>query len=198
MLPEPDDFDQKVRARGRKFLEKIPNPTNKEWQGKEFWRDVLTDLATGHNNICSYCAQWISHPTGQPTIDHYIPKSVAPFSAYEWSNFRLCCSQLNTWKSNFQDVVDPFVIALNSFQLDFDTLMIKPNPELTQAAQEQINATLRRLRLNTDEAFIASRQSWIEDFRQGEMSFQHFKKRMPFIAYEMLRQGLVQNGLYDV
>jgi hypothetical protein len=93
--PEPDDFDQKVRQPGLAFLSKVPNPKTKEW--RDYWVKSLPDLYKSYNKICAYSAQWISRPEGNPTVDHFLPKSAKPELAYEWHNFRLACLTLNHW-----------------------------------------------------------------------------------------------------
>jgi uncharacterized protein (TIGR02646 family) len=169
----------------------MPHPKSKDWKGHEYWRSALPDLTKAHNSVCAYCAQWISKPTGTPTVDHYIPVSVNPNLAYEWSNFRLACLALNTRKRDYRDVIDPFQLIEDWFRLDFDTFMIKPNPDLSDDQKKQICATLKRLKLNEDEAFIISRQEWFRWYDKGEITFPHLEKKAPFIAREMKRQGLV-------
>src|SRR5439155_22494098 len=103
---EPLTFQETVREPGRAFLKTSPNP--KSWKNREYWQDCIPDLYDAYEGICAYCAEWIPETTGDPTVDHFIPKSVRPELAYEWSNFRLACLRFNRWKRNYQDVLDPF------------------------------------------------------------------------------------------
>lgn len=189
MEPEPKEFDEMVRKKGQQFLLKLPNPQEKDWKNKEYWRKAIPSLRRAHNNVCAYCAQWIPTLTGTPTVDHYVPKSVEPDLAYEWSNFRLSCLQMNTNKGNFRDVLDPFLLLDNWFQLDFGTYLIKPNPDLGLPEQQKIRDTIIRLKLNSDESCVTSRREWIDGFLTQGLPFPHIQERAPFIAYELKRQG---------
>lgn len=179
-----------MMKQGREFLITTPLPNSNQWEGKEYWRRSLPELKRAYNQICSYCAQWVSNATGSPTVDHYIPRSVSPSLAYEWSNFRLACSQLNSRKGASIDVLDPFSVIDGWFIIDFSSFMILPNPALRNAEKEQVVRTIRRLKLNVDEAFISSRIEWFDDYMKHEYTFGHLQKRAPFLAYEIERQGL--------
>jgi hypothetical protein len=189
--PEPADFNATVRTPGNNFLLTIPHPTSEQWTGKEYWRKAIPDLRKAYGHVCAYMALWISSGTGSPTVDHYIPRSADSSLAYEWSNFRLCSMLMNSRKKNYRDVLDPFIIGRDWFILDFDSMMIHPNPSLPAPTKQQILDTLKRLGLNKDEACIAARREWVDCFNAGEIDIKHLQKRAPFIAYEMKRQGLV-------
>ncbi|MBV9469447.1 MAG: hypothetical protein JO316_26115 [Abitibacteriaceae bacterium] len=192
MQPEPPDFDTKVRQEGQKFLQKNPSPQKRaEWKNYECWTDALPNLRRAYNNICAYCAQWVSKPTGTPTVDHYIPIAARPDLAYEWSNYRLACLLMNSYKREHQDVLDPFNIKANWFIIDFSSYMVLPGENLTASEKTQVTATIARLKLNDDEACLSSRKAWIDEYTTGEISFSHLEKKAPFIAYELKRQGLV-------
>ncbi|MFL6208531.1 MAG: hypothetical protein ACJ74W_06745 [Pyrinomonadaceae bacterium] len=193
MLPKPSDFNEKVRKPGQKFLSTASRPIKeKDWKGKEYWRKVIPELREGHRHICAYAALWISKLTGSPTVDHYIPKKDDPDSAYEWENFRLSCLTMNSRKKHFRDVLDPFEIKDGWFTIDFSTFVIHPNPTLPVSIKKQVDATIKRLKLNTDEMCIAVRREWFECFETGCMNFKLLEERAPFIAYEARRQGLVR------
>ena len=193
MQPEPASFQEKVKRKGEAFLREVPNPTDKQWKGHEYWRETLRDLGDGYHHICAYCAQWISFPTGTPTVDHYIARKRRADLAYHWHNFRLSCLIINSRKGVSEDVLDPFTLEKDWFQLDFTSFMIVPAPNLSEANKERINATIRRLQLNQDEAFITSRQSWFEEYQNGGLNFSLLEKKAPFIAYELQRQQIVHS-----
>ncbi len=187
--PEPFDFDQKVRLKGLAFLNQEPIPQT--WRNREYWRAAISDLCNSYNRICAYSAQWIPLGEGTPTIDHFIPKSVAPNLAYEWSNFRLSSHLLNTRKSSFQDVLDPFTIQPGWFILDFGSLFIKAGNSLDVDIRQKVMNTIKRLKLNDEDSCLQSRLSWLEPFCQGQLTFAFLKEKAPFIAYELERQNLV-------
>jgi uncharacterized protein (TIGR02646 family) len=187
--PEPADFENKVRSKGVVFLQTVPQP--KAWNNREYWRESLKDLHEAYNQVCAYSAQWISWIEGSPTVDHFIPKSVKPELAYEWSNFRLSCLKMNARKRDFQDVLDPFQIEPGWFVLDFPSLLIKVNPTLEEPIKKQVKSTIKRLKLNDDDNCVKHRQDWLMRYCEGKFKIEFLKETAPFIAYELERQNLV-------
>ncbi|MFN7528436.1 MAG: hypothetical protein ACK5QA_13580 [Dolichospermum sp.] len=190
--PEPDDFDEKVRQPGLVFLSKVPNPKTEDWKKHDYWVKSLPDLYTSYNKICAYSAQWIPRPEGSPSVDHFLPKSPKPELAYEWHNFRLACLSLNQRKGTQLDVIDPFELPVNSFILDFPSLIIKPNPELLYPLKGRVISTINRLELNDYDKCIDGRLEWLKTYYEDNSSFDSLKRKAPFIAYELERQGLVE------
>ena len=105
---EPSNFAEKVRRRGQDFLAKNPRPSAKQLADQPYWRDAAKQLYDAYDGICAYTCHWIAFDTGSRTVEHFVPKVVAPDLAYEWSNFRLVCGRLNSRKGRHQDVLDPF------------------------------------------------------------------------------------------
>ncbi len=109
--PEPDDFEEKVRKKGLAFLQKVPNPKTEDFKNRDYWCKSLLELYNSYHKICAYSAQWIPYDTGNPSVDYFIPKSEKPELAYEWSNFRLTCSRMNSEKGTYLDVIESFFIT---------------------------------------------------------------------------------------
>ncbi|MBC5793702.1 MULTISPECIES: hypothetical protein [Sphaerospermopsis] len=189
--PEPDDFDEKVRKKGEEFLSKVPNPEKKDWTNRDYWRRALPDLYKACNHICVYSAEWIPYQTGSPAVDHFIPKSVKPELAYEWDNFRLICSKINSNKGTKEEIIDPFFLPIDSFILDFPSMVIKPNPNLLEPLKKRVIYTIKELKLN-EETWRLGRSDKLVDYCKNEYSLDFLKRRYPFIAYELERQGLVE------
>lgn len=191
--PEPEDFHKLVRIPGKKFLKKCSGSqiTSKEWRGHSYWRDVSLPLYYAYNCVCAYTAQWIPI-SSVPNVDHFIPKSVKPELAYEWSNYRLAFSRANTLKREFQDVLDPFTISEGWFLIDFPSLLIKPNTDLPVDDQRKVRATIERLQLNEFQPIVDERNEWLKQYCLNKMSFSALEKYSPFIAYELKRQNLVE------
>lgn len=185
---EPSNFQKKIREPGRAFLKTNPHP--KSWKNREYWQGCISDLYDAYEGICAYCAEWIPETTGDPTVDHFTPKSIKPELAYEWSNFRLACLRFNRWKQNYQDVLDPFSIGPEWFWIQFPSLQLHPNPSLSSQQKSQVVDTIARLRLNGP-ICIKSRKRWIMHFRDGKIDFDYLKRHAPLIAYELERQGIV-------
>lgn len=191
--PEPDIFDELVRTPGKQFIKKLSNskPKSRQWEKHNHWKHISPHLYKAYDGICAYSAHWI--PRGDnPNVDHFIPKSVKPELAYEWSNYRLASPLINTLKRDFQDVLDPFTIGNNWFFLDFPSLLIRPNYDLPNQVQEQIWATIERLKLN-ESMFVDDRSHWLEPYCRGREDFSVLKRDAPFIAHEIERQELVED-----
>jgi hypothetical protein len=188
MKPEPLDFNDKVRKKGKIFLQKISHPKTKDWEDKEYWREAIPDLCVAYDSVCAYCAQWISTGTGTPTVDHFISKTKTPSLAYEWSNFRLVCLKLNSRKG-VADIIDPFTVQEGFFNLDLRTFMILPNPDLSEEEKVKIRFTIDQLQLNKDESFVEARRSWYEIYIEGHCTFSLLQRLAPFIAQEIKRQN---------
>jgi hypothetical protein len=188
--PEPSDFSRRVRNPGQEFLKNTPSPTTEQWKRKEYWRNVLPELRAAYSRVCAYCAQWIPYSTGNHTVDHFIPKSVQPAKAYEWSNYRYVSSRFNSRKGT-RTILDPFKLRETSFVIDFSSFLLKANPDLSPDQKELVLDTIEILKLNTDDDLVVERQTWTHEYFAGQITFQHLKKMAPFIALELDRQGLV-------
>ena len=193
LQPEPPDFDAKVRILGKAFIRAHPHPT--DW--KDHWRKCLGDLHKAYKGICAYSAHWISPCEGVASVDHFIPKSKNPSKAYEWDNFRLASLRMNARKGAHEDVLDPFTIAKETFVLDFTTLQPKPGPKLSRKIVREAMATIRRLKID-DDVCIESRIGWLQLYSEKELTLSGLKKRAPFLAYEIERQGLSAESLRKI
>jgi hypothetical protein len=191
VYPEPSDFNAKVRTRGKAFLATTPKPSNKQWRTREYWmasHDQLYDLYGG---ICLYCASWTARKdsvrlTGNTSIDHFLPKSICPELAYEWTNYRLCRSQLNQRKDDSLDVMDPLAIDNDWFQLDFFTFRIQPNPTASRIIFNRVESTINRLGLN-DAAYVKERIAVMKQYCIHGVPLSKIRGKYPFIAREIKR-----------
>ncbi len=186
--PEPIDFEEKVRKPGLRFLKGNPKPES--WKNREYWRQAIPDLWKAYNGICAYSCHWIPPADGSITVDHYIPKSIKPSHAYEWSNFRLSTPKMNTRKGTHMDVIDPFKLQANWFTLVFPGLLVRPESNLLASEKQAVLETIERLQLNADESLINTRLRWVLEYCDGHIDFDYLKRMAPFIAYEIERQDL--------
>lgn len=192
--PEPADFDTKVRLRGSRSLRaKGIDPTLPLPAGKKlstFWRDCLDDLYREYNQTCAYLAVHIERAVGGVTADHFVAKSQLPGQAYEWPNFRLASAIVNARKCDFDDVLDPFALAADWFQLELVTGQIYPSPEIDPADQVLVDQTIKRVGL--DNAINREmRARHYQDYRQGSYTADFLRRRSPFVFLEAQRQGLL-------
>ena len=191
--PEPDIFDELVRIPGKRFLKKVSGTklANKQWQNHDYWKNIRPQLYRAYDGICAYNAHWIPSGSTVPNVDHFIPTSVKPELAYEWSNYRLASHLANAFKRDRLDVLDPFCIEENWFFLAFPSLLVRSNPELSPELQEQIRTTIVCLHLNDNQAIVEERNNWLKPYCQGKEDFSVLKRHAPFIAHELERQHLV-------
>ncbi len=183
--PEPTDFDVTVRQPGLRALEE-----NRE-KLPAHWRRCLDDLHAAYRGICAYACIYIDQATGARSVDHFVAKSSDRQLTYEWSNYRLACSLINSRKGTFDNVLDPFEIEDGWFELEFSALQIVPNSELDSGLQQRAQDTIDRLGLHTKECRDA-RAEYFNNYIQRHIDFYYLEQKSPFVAKEMRRQDLVR------
>ncbi len=172
--PEPAEvFDQRVRQPGLKWLrdhriasgQPPPDPAKLP----TYWRRTQKQLWEAYQGICAYLCIYFEWPLGAQSTDHFIAKSRLAGQVYEWSNYRLSCLGMNRAKNRFDDILDPFEIAADTFVLNLATGEIRANPELLSMVQKQAQATIERLKLDAPEN-NKMRASHFEDYWRGDVS----------------------------
>lgn len=156
----------------------------------EYWTRALDQMLDRYQRICAYVCVYIERVTGAATVDHWIPKSRAPQQAYEWSNFRLACSLMNTRKGILTELVDPFVIEDDDewFVLEFVGFQVIPGVRPEHPQYTAINDTIKEFGLNQRECFTL-REEYVTAYRDGDISWRRLERRAPFVARELRRQG---------
>lgn len=190
--PEPHSFNANVRKRGTRYLTKNPTPTSKDFRKNNYWKAAVNDLYAGYKGICAYTCMYFQRPG---SVDHFLPKSIYPQLAYEWSNFRLSTPRVNSHKGDSTDVVDPFVIQPGWFVLDFPSCLVKPGDSLSGVTAQQIINTITVLKLNEDDVFVQERCDLMLDFAESNVSLDFLSRRYPFLAHEIVRQGIQNTAL---
>lgn len=183
---EPPSFNAKVRTPGQAFLARVPTPNGNKLKLKSFWRDALPEMKIAYKSVCAYSSFWIP---SNCSVDHFHPKSVRPDLAYEWSNYRLAHDKINNNKGDSTDVLDPFTIAAGWFVLDVATLFVQPGSTLQAVLKIPIQKTIDVLKLNQD-PWVAMRFEIFTSYLKRELSLTHLQRLYPFIAAEILRQGI--------
>jgi len=190
-FPEPPYFDQEVRKKGLRFLERAPNPTSAEWRNNAYWQKVLPDMRTFYHSICNYCATWIPYSTGQHSVDHFLDKDNHPNQAYECNNYRYVSARFNSRKGT-RTILDPIRLPSQAFALNFTNFFVEVNPSLTHIGLEDLaNDTIRILKFNEDDNLINERMEYFTYYKNGEITFNYLQRSAPFIAHELNRQGLI-------
>ncbi len=205
--PEPADFDENVRQPGLSAIaemvgeeqlkkrrgpkrEKIVEQSEDIPSGKlkDYWTKALKDLIKAYGRVCAYTSCYIPKVVGTATVDHMIPKSRAQDLVYEWSNYRLACLRMNTRKGDHGDVLDPFEIQDGWFALELVGFQVIPGEMLDSLARERVKATIKRLDLNDDDC-RELREEYAHEYWEAGRSFDYLRRRAPFVARELERQG---------
>jgi uncharacterized protein (TIGR02646 family) len=183
--PEPTDFDSQIRQPGLKAIADGKNPL------PDYWRRCLDDLMDRYDNICSYVCTYIPPVTGGRSVEHFAPKSKQPNLAYEWPNYRLICSVMNSRKNIFEDVIDSFDDIDDWFEIELTFMKVFPSKSLEDDQKVKVEDTIRRLKLNNQDC-LEARNEYYQEYRatKDPLPFRLLKKWSPFVAREVERQGL--------
>ena len=191
-MPEPAMFNAEVRQKGLAFLRKegidLSLPPNT--QLNPFWRACLDDLYKSYQGICAYLSVFFERTTGGGSVDHFIAKSKRANLAYEWNNYRLACTTMNSRKRDYDDVLDPFEVEDGWFRLELMSGRIYPSPELPERLMRDVDRTIKRLGLD-DPIIREMRVRHYEDYRNGFYNEKFLEIRSPFVWREAKRQGLL-------
>ncbi len=193
--PEPDFFEAEVRAKGLAHLKDkgyaLDQPLPAKAEIASYWRgDCLTALHRAYGGVCAYLCVFVERCTGGMSVDHFIAKSALAGLAYEWSNYRLACTTMNSSKREFDDVLDPFEVSPDWFHLELTTGRIFPNPELDHMVFAEVDQTITRLGL--DEPLCREmRVRWFDEYLREPLPEDYLRKKSPFVWAEAHRQGLL-------
>ncbi len=213
LAQEPKAFDQKIRQPGLSAIDEMVGRTPRvKRRGRRrakvadteskipadkfppFWREAIDDMMTAYEQRCAYLAMFIEE-TGNPTVDHVIPKSLAWDRVYEWSNYRLCTGVVNSKKGELLGLVDPVHTKLGWFELDLASYRVVRGTLAPKAQHRKIHATLPLLNIRD---CCAQRRRYVEEYRRGPgfrgIDLAYLEYRAPFIAFELRRQGQLVRG----
>ena len=131
------------------------------------------------------------------SLDHFLPASRFRHLAYEWNNYRLACGQVNSYKGDSTDIIDPFLVRDGWFVIDFPSCLVRPAAELPQQIKEQIERSIEVLKLNSADHFVQERCDIILEFLGGHLSLDFLFRRYPFVGKEIERRG-GRDALFNV
>jgi uncharacterized protein (TIGR02646 family) len=192
--PEPAAFDAEVRHKGLAYLIKKGIPLDQPLPPKanieRYWRACLPDLHKAYGGVCAYLGIFFERVMGGGSVDHFIAKSANAGLAYEWSNYRLACSTMNSRKREYSDVLDPFYLSHDLFRLQLSTGHIYPNPDLEALPMRLVEETIERLGLD-DSQCRELRARWYQDYLEHQLPASYLKGKSPFVWSEANRQGLL-------
>ncbi len=172
--PEPSDFHAKVRNPGLAW-----RILNSDKTPKDFWTRCKNELAEGFLYLCGYCAMFVPVKDGQ--VEHYLSKSRYPEKAYEWDNYRYASPKVNQWKSDSNEILDPFEVEDGWFEVQLSSLQLIATKQLPDTKQPLAKSTLTRLRLGTGEDLIKERRAYYREFLKGDCTLRHLSAKAPLI-----------------
>lgn len=160
-----------------------------------YWTKSLPKMLEAYDRRCAYLAMYIHHATGNPSVDHILPKSHVWDQVYEWSNYRLCAAIVNAKKGELQTLVDPFEIDSGWFALNLLTSHVERGELAPQAQCSRIDDTLPIL---NHRLCVSERLEYLRCYALGPgaggIDLTHLELRAPFIASELRRQGQLVRG----
>ena len=208
---EPATFDANVRKSGLRAIaeqvgerplrtggrrcEQVATSRDEIPAGKfpPYWRQALGDLLSSYQRLCSYLCLYIPRGTGAPSVDHMVAKSTKWDQVYEWGNYRLACSLMNSRKGAVSEVLDPFEIEDGWFVLELVGFQVIPGDGLSTELVSQIEDTIERLGLRDPECCDA-RAEYAQDYWDGHVSLDYLTRHAPFVARELRGQDRLQDG----
>ncbi len=192
--PEPESFDANVRRKGLAWLRRkniaLNQPLPPQTALEPYWRHCLDEMHSRYNGCCAYLAVFFERVTGGGSVDHFIAKSQWADLAYEWSNYRLACSRMNSRKREYADVLDPFEVENGWFHLEPVSGRIYPNPGLSSDLRCRVQTTIDRLGLD-DAGNREMRARHYQEYREGYYTAEFLRRRSPFVWSEADRQGVL-------
>ena len=205
--PEPPDFERKVRQPGLSAIAEMvgdpplaarPGPRRAKIADRRedipsdkfppFWTLAIDDMMEAYRQICAYMAIYIEKVTGAATVDHMIPRAVEWRQVYEWDNYRLACSLMNSRKSDAIFVLDPFRVKSGWFELDLVDFQLRPATTVSPHIRTRVESAITRLRLN-DRECRGVREEYASSYWAREIPLSRLERRAPFVALELRRQG---------
>ena len=210
LAPEPASFDAKVRKKGEAAMRELigkgqprrgrpraPVAKRRDRIPSDkfppFWRDVLDEMHKAYEGRCAYLAMYIEKATGNPSVDHVIPRSRNWRQVYAWSNYRLAAALINSKKNDLELVLDPVAIGPGWFALDFLSMEVVQGPAVSTSQRTKVQDTIDTLGLNLQDC-IDQRGEYYGAYKSQDISLGWLERRAPFIAQELRRQGKLNPG----
>ncbi len=210
LAAEPVGFDVNVRQKGLSAIDEMvgrkprltrPGRKRPKIAQREqdipadkfppFWRDSLDDLLASYDRRCAFLALYLEHATGNPSVDHMLPKSKCWDQVYEWSNYRLCAATINARKSDLTGIVDPVDCRSGWFAMDLVGFQIIAGDRAPGNKAAEINATLELVNARD---CCRAREEYVANYLAGEIPLSYLERRAPFIAAELRRQERLLRG----
>jgi hypothetical protein len=188
-VPEPAQFDSKVRQPGNAWLAQINDTTVRP---KDLWSHFLSDLADGFGNRCGYRAMWDT----DGTVDHYLSCKNHRHLAYEWSNYRFSSGSVNSSKKNLDNLtLDPFEVDDNWFEVIFPSFQLVLTNNVPTNMRDKAQFTLDRLKLRNGNKVREARRLYYGLYRDGKITLEGLRTFAPQVAHAVERAQALNEPL---
>jgi uncharacterized protein (TIGR02646 family) len=131
------------------------DPSAEFWWPKQVNQRLLPELLAMTQAHCAYCDGWPMDATGQPTIDHFRPKSRYPHLAFAWGNLFPSCDRCqgsngkgDEWNEALLKPDDLDYSFERYFVYDMVSGWLEPNPAASAPDYERALVTIDLLGLN--------------------------------------------------
>lgn len=169
---------------GKNFEEAKANGKDFSWwvkvkggRLKDISKKIRKYLLQMTDNHCAFCDKYLQDE--METIEHFLPKSKHPKSAYQWENLYPCCAKCNSIKKDQEgDLLRPddadyyfethFLVCTDSSILEN---FIQPSH-----IQEKIKLTILAFGLNRGSLIVARRKE-LTDY-ENEQDAEIYRKKM--------------------
>jgi len=207
---EPSAFDENVRKPGLRAIAELVGEPSGRTAGRKFkkvaatrdeipaehfpdyWRRALDDLLSSYHRLCAYLCLYIPRGTGAPSVDHMLAKSTRWDSVYEWGNYRLASSLMNSRKGAAADVLDPFELEDDWFALELVEFQVIPRGGLPDETLTAVRDTIARLGLS-EPPYCDARAEYAREYWAGHIDLDYLEWHAPFVARELRRQGRLRD-----
>ena len=109
--------------------------------------------------------------------------------AHEWTNYRFASAWINSSKQNANDVLDPFNVCDDWFEILLPSLRLVLTDSVPPEIRPRAEFTIQRLHLRDDERVLRQRRAWYGLYEQGDLSLDGLRQMAPLIARAVERQA---------
>lgn len=185
--PEPDDFDELVRAKGANWLHKTrARPQNRN--PPSYWLACEAQLRRVFASRCGWAAVFVT--SGQ--VEHFV--SIArclkphgdPQLIYEWANYRYVMPELNSSKKNRAELLDPYDVQPGWFRLSLPSLELQVSTDIPAEFEHRLANTLEQLKLDRHPKLVRLREEWLGMYRRGEIECAGVQRFDPMLAQALV------------
>jgi hypothetical protein len=186
-VPEPADFEVRVRRPGNEWLEK--NAGTKK-SPRNYWSPFSGVLADACECRCAYTAMY----TSESTVDHFRSIKTHPQLAYEWPNYRHAGSRINSRKKH-NEVLDPHDVGEGWFEILIPSMLLVKTDSVPADYQRIVGQTIKILRLSNDPVLIKLRRRWYDLYKQDGLPFEVLRKVAPLIAAAVEKEAASKSSV---